>query len=415
MNLKTFQPDIPLDIMVGKRTFDLRVSSDFDELADMQGEWDKFIESIKGEIFLTYDWCRIWWKYYGKGRELLILIFRRYNEICAILPMFRETIWLGPVYIRAVKIVGTDFIPVTMTVPIKNDFMIDITQSFIDQLKKRWSWDILHIGPICGRYDSFDDLFDAFRKTGIHKADARIRKNDVQTYFKIANNWEEQVANLVKSEQKNIRKKYQRLLKEGIIVKSVLANSQNILEVFDNFVQVHQSYWQELGKAGHFVAWPSSYEFHREVSDAQFKKGRLRLNEIMVDNKCIGFSYRYKYGNTYYCFLSARNQPTKYDFKLIEFAESVKNAQIEDVNYLDSMRGVYDYKLRLGCHLLPIKNLFVISNGVSSLVRVTCFRFLASVLDICYVKLWRRRIAPRIKVKVGEFWRIWLRTNILSY
>ena len=71
----------------------------FDALANMQQEWDDFIESVGGEIFLTYDWCRIWWKYYGHKRDLTIFVFRNGGEICGILPLFREKIWIGPLSI----------------------------------------------------------------------------------------------------------------------------------------------------------------------------------------------------------------------------------------------------------------------------------------------------------------------------
>lgn len=394
---------------------DLRVCCNFEELEDIQEEWDKFIESINGEIYLTYDWCRVWWKYYGKGRELQIFIFRNSNGICGVLPVFREKIWLGPFYINAVKIVGTDFTPITVTLPIEKDSMADIIQTFIDQLAQKWPWDVLHIGPICGRYQSFDDLVCAIGKSAVYKSDAKINPRDVQTYFSVANTWEEQVGNLVKSEQKNVKKKYHRLLERGIPVESVIATEQNLVQVFDEFVRIHQSYWQKFGQPGHFASWPLSYEFHKEVSGAQLKKARLRLHEILVDNKCIGISYRYKYGDTYYCYLYSREDSIKVDFKLIEFAECVKHAQGENIKYLDSMRGIYDYKLRMGGQLLQVKNVFVSPNKYSALIRVACFRTFASVLDICYSKLWRRRIGPRLKIKMGAFSRIWLRTNMLSY
>jgi CelD/BcsL family acetyltransferase involved in cellulose biosynthesis len=81
------------------------VFDSFDELASMQQEWDNFVESVGSEIFLTFDWCRIWWKYYGKNRTLRVFVFRINNELLGIIPLFFEKIWLGLVPIRTVKIV----------------------------------------------------------------------------------------------------------------------------------------------------------------------------------------------------------------------------------------------------------------------------------------------------------------------
>ena len=52
------------------------VYDSFESLASMAGQWDNFVESVGGEIFLSYDWCRVWWKYYSKNRELKVLVFR---------------------------------------------------------------------------------------------------------------------------------------------------------------------------------------------------------------------------------------------------------------------------------------------------------------------------------------------------
>ena len=38
----------------------------FDELQRLREPWDRLALKAGSEIFLTYDWCRIWWKYYGK-------------------------------------------------------------------------------------------------------------------------------------------------------------------------------------------------------------------------------------------------------------------------------------------------------------------------------------------------------------
>jgi len=104
----------------GKLVRDIEVEAyrDFEACSGIREEWDFLVEALEGEIFLTYDWCRVWWKYYGKGRKLLILVFRCQGKVVGLLPVFHERIWLGPLSSRVVKIVGTDFTPITVTIPI---------------------------------------------------------------------------------------------------------------------------------------------------------------------------------------------------------------------------------------------------------------------------------------------------------
>ena len=396
------------------------VHDSFDELSGMQQDWDEFIESIDGEIFLTYDWCRVWWKYYGHKRKLIIFTFRYQEHLCGILPLFLENIWFGPVFVRVIKMIGSDFLPVALSAPIKKEFLNEVVHCFINELANKYSFDSLHIGPICGRYESFDILEKSFSEVikGTHTIKLKI--SDVQTYFKVADTWDKQLINLSHNEKRNMNKHYDRILRKGIPIECTGATNENIEIIFDNFVKMHQSHWGEKGQAGHFVAWPDSVQFHREMSHVQLQRKRLRLYSINVNGHCIGYHYAYKFGNTYYLFLYSRTagnaeKGEKYDFGRIDFAETIKQAIKEQVKLCDAMRGKYDYKLQLGGELLPIRNIYIYSNKMIAKCRIIAARVLATVIDICYNKIWRVRIAPHIGVKLGAFWRIWLRTNIFSY
>jgi len=51
-------------------------------------------------------------KHYGRGRELRLFVGRdQAGAVVGLLPMFVETLWLGPLRLRWAKIVGCDFLP----------------------------------------------------------------------------------------------------------------------------------------------------------------------------------------------------------------------------------------------------------------------------------------------------------------
>jgi len=399
-------------------TIHVQVFNAFNEIAPMQQEWDDFVESMGGEIFLTYDWCRVWWNYYGKRRDLLVFVFRNNGSLCGILPMFLEKIWLGPVCVRVIKIVGTDFLPITLTIPVMPNFIYKVIQNFLNELHANYSWDILHMGPICGRYDSFDTLVGACTQAITKYYHIVTKISDVQTYFKVALSWDEQILGLSKQQRRAMRRKYERIFKQSRRLECIPASSENYLQFFDKFVQMHQYYWQNLGNPGHFGAWPASHEFHREVANVQLNHHRLRLYEIILDDCCIGYSYAYKFGDTYYYFLFARSdfgKRSKIDFVRIDFGEMVKRALNENVIWFDAMRGKYKYKQELGGQLFPIKNIYIHPNKLATQIRIRSFRSLSWMFNTCYSKIWRARIAPRIGWKLGPFWKLWIRSHMLSY
>ncbi len=125
-----------------------------------QEEWDLFVEINGGDIFLSYDWCSIWWKYYGSDRKLKIFVFRSDDDLVGIIPLFFETVWLGPVCLKVVKIVGSDSSITTVNVPLMPKFMDEIIRVFADKMEMYGSWDVMCIGPISGMYDKYEQFRD---------------------------------------------------------------------------------------------------------------------------------------------------------------------------------------------------------------------------------------------------------------
>jgi hypothetical protein len=391
--------------------------SDFNELAPIRQEWDNFVESLGGEIFLTFDWCRVWWKYYGHKRDLMIFIFRNGGEICGILPLFLEKIWIGPVSIAVIKMVSSDFMPVTITVPIKNRYIDQVVDILITGINARWRWHLLHLGAICGRYDSLDTLINAFKSKLGCKYRCELNESDVQTYFTVANDWEAQIASLASKQRTNVRRTFRETSTKGIEISSHLASKDTLLQMFDNFVQMHQKHWRGIGNAGHFGAWPFSKEFHREIAEIQFALNRLRLIEIKFNNIPVGYEYLYRLQDTYCWFLNARSDfedNARIDYKWIAYRAKIGCALNDGVKTIDGMRGMYDYKLLMGGKVLPIHNLLIYSTQFPVMQRIFVFRLLSKVLDILYHKIWRRRLAPRSKIKLHTFWRKWILFGPLS-
>jgi len=389
----------------------------FDTIVSMQKEWDRFMESVGGDIFLTFDWCRVWWKYYGGKRDLAILVFRGGQDIRGILPLCREKIWIGPVPLNVVKIVATDYLPVTVTVPIHENSIDQIVKILIERMRAQWQWDLFYVGDICGRYECLDKFVNALKGTVKESYRCEVTSRDVQTYFYIAADWDSQVAALAPKQRTNVKRTFREVSATGATVRSVIATRENFLQMFNRFVEMHQTYWRRGGKPGHFGAWPASVEFHREIAGIQLAHDRLRLVEISLDEQIVGYEYIYRFDGVYSWFLNAREEPKnspRIDYKWIAFRTRVECAIADNVTCVDGMRGMYDYKLAMGGKLLPVNDVFVYSTKFLTLPRVIIFRLLARGLNICYNKIWRRRMAPRLGISLKSFWDKWIRFHPLS-
>lgn len=394
----------------------MEVYHSFDELERFHEQWDHLAQSAGSEIFLTFDWCRIWWKYYGDDRELKILVFRCEEDLVGIIPLFCETIRLGPLPLKAARVVGSDHVLSHFSLPLSSDHIEEIAGQLSDILIEE-KWDILHIGPIAGLYEHRDRFRDALRQSFQNSCSVLEEEGEAQTYYKLAETWEEQLAGLKKQERKRIRSSYRKIENEGLTLESELASVNNFDEKFQGFVATHQQYWKQLGKAGHFGDWPDSFEFHREVAFAQLKRDRLRLLEIRLSENCYAYKYGYRFGQKHYEVLPGRQQSenlSHINLGRLSYANVAKNAIRDGIRYIDSMRGRYEYKLRLGGELFWMNNIYVFPKRISVFFKVCVFRWLAKLLNLLYYKIWRLKIAPRLPLKPRPLWQLWIRTNTFS-
>jgi CelD/BcsL family acetyltransferase involved in cellulose biosynthesis len=395
----------------------VEVATTFEQLASIQNEWDEFMESIGGEIFLTFDWCKTWWKYYGTNRCLMIFLFRDGGTLCGILPMFAERVGLVPVHLTVVKIVGSDFMPVTLSVPVKDEMLERVIPALTGRLDEECQWDLLYLGAVCGKYPSAERLVGTLKGVSDGACRVDVRANEVQTYFQVARSWEDHVAGLSQRQRTKTRRVYKEIQSKGMSLNSAFAAGATLNQWFTDFVQMHQAQWQQVGMPGHFVDWPSAFEFHREMADVQLARNRLRLLQIRLNDNIIGYDYLYKFGATYQWFLTARSileKDSRIDFHRVSFGEKVENALRDGVRSIDAGRGEYEYKMVMGGKLFPVHSILVYRRGRLAGAKVRAVRGLVWLVDIWYSKIWRRRIAPRLRMKPRPFWRWWIRTHMLS-
>ncbi|UCC98845.1 MAG: GNAT family N-acetyltransferase [Phycisphaerales bacterium] len=409
-----------IDNASAAETLQVEVYDNFESLQGIQQEWDEFVESVGSEIFLTYDWCRIWWKYYGKKRDLRVFVFRHDEKLIGIMPLFLEKIWLGPTFLRAVKIVGSDFVLSQFSFAVAEGYIGAIIQKLSEYLSEE-KWEIFHIGPIAGLYRHYDSLRDALRRSFRNSYSVLEEQGGVQTYFQLLDNWEDHLSAIGKNERGNIRRNYNYLYKsfcdESRNVESYYATQDSFTGFFDEFVEMHQAHWKTLGKGGHFMDWPSALEFHREMAQSHLQLGRLRLLRVSIGSHCLGYQYHYRFGDKYLHFLDSRvntSSSNRVSWGRVTFCEQIKKAIGEQIRHIDSMRGEYEHKLRLGGRLFPIRNMFICSKEPSVSMRMYIFRAMARLLNLCYYRIWFCILAPKLPFKRRPLWALWIRTCSFS-
>jgi len=323
---------------------------------------------------------------------------------------------VGKLPVKAVRLVDSDHVLSHFSLPLLSDYIEEVIKGLADFLRKE-KWDILHLGPIAGLYEHHVELREALEKSFHGSCSVLEEDGGIQTYYKLASTWKEQFSGLKKQERKRIRRSYRKINSGGLTLTSELTSAVNLDEKFREFVHTHQRFWRYMGRGGHFGDWPDSYEFHHEVARVQLERDRLKLLEIRLSDNCYAYKYGYRFGKRHFEVLPGRSQSkslSHINLGRISFAEQAKNAIQDGVRYIDSMRGRYEYKLKLGGELFRMSNIYVIPKRIFSMIRVMAFRVLARLLNLCYYRIWFLKITPKLPLRPRPLWRIWIRTNTFS-
>ena len=323
-------------------------------------EWDRLVEMTGGGIFLTYDWCRIWWRYYGHNRKAYIFLFRIKGRLVGLVPVFIDRFGFKLLNIVIAKIFSSEYILTICNPTVIQAYSHEIYETVQDYLFTKTGCDMVVLGPALETNQYQINI----KKKNVKKVDL-----DISTSYQLPGSFNEYLNKLSRNERKHYKHNYKKLIKEYDIRYDVCQSIKETVDSFEDFMVLHRTQWKKIGKLGHFEDWPQSKNFHREMIKEQYKKKRLRLFKLSANGDIISYRYLYYFGNKYYSFLPARLTEPPWDksgLGRVAHILTVKKAIEENVKVIDAGRGFYDHKLFLGGKILKVFLIRITANGLLS-------------------------------------------------
>src|ERR1035441_2831019 len=108
-----------------------RLETSFAKLSEFRETWDSAASRLGGSIYLSYDWARLWWEFYGDGKALRIFIFSVGDQIVGILPIYVEVIRFGPISLKIARLIGSNIPPKVFNPPVDPALADDVFQQVL--------------------------------------------------------------------------------------------------------------------------------------------------------------------------------------------------------------------------------------------------------------------------------------------
>jgi CelD/BcsL family acetyltransferase involved in cellulose biosynthesis len=387
----------------------------FDDAGVSREEWDRFVLDVGGDIYSSYDWCRIWWRHYGQGRDLRLFVFRQGNRVVGLVPMFIERIWLGPVTIRIGKRVSSDFAMDVFTLPVSTKWSNSIYSQVISHLIEIEKCDAVWFGFLPSEDPSLASLRAAATVVGRPFVLARDATAGVQTVFHLPDGFDAYVASLRANARQNYRRRLDLLKRTFEVKQSTVSGPADALAEFRAFRAFHTKQWEAEGRPGHFADWPHSDAFNQDLV-AQFANlGRFRMLHLHAGDDIIATHYAFTFGPHGYSRLPARSTEKdmgRFGLGVLSLMQLLEQMSREGIRRVEAGRGHYDYKVAYGGRESDYRSVLVASTRPTSSVCVRLFIASSDLIHLVYYRIWRSRIAPHLPVRCGPLSRTWIRSRI---
>jgi CelD/BcsL family acetyltransferase involved in cellulose biosynthesis len=294
------------------------------ELDPLRAVWTKLAERGRN-LFSTWEWASIWWRHFGQGRRLHLIVVRRGTEPVGLLPLYR---WQrGPV--TALRFVGHG--PADELGPVgdpddgvrlaralrRSLGRLDADLLLAEQLPRGQDWGALLGGRRLAEETSPLVRFDA-------------------------GGWEGYLRTRSANFREQVRRRARKLAREHRVAYRLSDGSRNLDHDLDLLFQLHDARWS--GAPTNFTARAA---FHRAFAPVAAEQGWLRLWLLEVDGAPAAALYGFRYAGveSYY---QAGRDPALDDYRVgfVLLAHAIRQAANDGIREYRLLRGAEGYKLR---------------------------------------------------------------------
>ncbi len=385
------------EIQAGRTSLAHDVYEAFEDTAHLKEAWNDLALRV-GDILCSYDWCEIWWKHFGRGRRLEIHVLHEGDQLVAVLPLFRETIRPGGVWLRAVRVVGCDYTVTAVGLAIEPAYAERFTRMLLDRLDQGGAWDMLEMAPLRSYAAVVEPIAQACTRDAHVQAAIVGRKDGWDTLFRLPDTYEKFLSSLSSGARNDTPRRERRLRESYQVEVTAVRAPEQLQPAMDALIQLHQKQWTSRGWPGHFGRL-SVQQFHRDLAQRLLVTGQLALLTLKVDGHVVAATYGYCFGRRTHNLIVGNcndGQWHRYALGKIMYGHLFRHAMAQGSSVLEDGRGIFPHKIDLGGKLHGGRSLVVIRRGRSTRLRFWMALRAAYVIHLLYSRAWLDTIAPQL-------------------
>jgi len=328
-------------------------TSEFDSL---EAEWDSLFEESGVSVFQSFEWQRLWWKYFGEGNRcahLYIIVIKCGGKALAIAPFFIETVRLLEFSkLHTISFIGRE-VSDYLTVLAARGYESLCANLIASHLAEHSSmFEALCLEDIPDRSRMHLVLYEALARAGFN---GELFIDQYCPRAPLQDTWEETVSSLCGTHRRHLNQRRRQISENFVTQFEVTRRENDISRDMDDFIALHQKRWIKNGCKGVFSN-QRMVAFHHEVAARFFQRGWLFLAFLRLDGKRVAAVYGFRFRRELEYYLGGIEEDGKagpYSPGTVLHSYSMEQAIEEGKRVYDFLRGTEQYKSTLGAVETP--------------------------------------------------------------
>lgn len=351
----------------------VRIIKTTDDLLSLEQHWDGLLAaSVNPNIFLTFDWCSIWWQTFKNERlELNVISVWREDELVALAPLYREKGLSSSLKFMGA---GAPLYPDYLNFIVKEGYEEGATEAIMNAVMSV-SWDYFNISDI----DEQSILLPLIKKYSQRYGRIYTKKAARCPYISLPNTYDEYSARLEREHRRKIRGTHKKVAAAFAKIEFGSWPWEDITQGLEELSRLHRKRWEQKDEA-HTFEEKKYIDFHRVFCATAVKKKYVNICYLKFGPALAALIYMFHYGNKDYYYQSGFD-PAFYSYRpgilLLDYV--IKCAIGHQMKEFDFLRGNHSYKKEWAQE---------VRNTVSMLFfRKTIYGFLSFVLKYAVPKI----------------------------
>jgi CelD/BcsL family acetyltransferase involved in cellulose biosynthesis len=329
---------------------------DWNERPGLMADWERlWSKQSSAPVFVHPTWARTWWRYFGRGRRLRILVVEDAGRIVALAPLFLERPLPVPGRLRIIGAgVTNDFHD--WLLPVDPGKRAECLRLLFDHLATRRDWLRLEIQGL--RSDSIMlPLVDLARDRHLL---IRTRPGPLNLVVPTRGTWACYLGTRGGNVRRNLGKKQRRLARLGDVA-YVHADGGTAAAAVEETIQLHGLRWAGRDDSTLVSRSARGRAFYRAVLPPLVEAGIADLVSLRLDGRAIATQVGFQIGDTYFNYQAAFDPGlARYSPSTLLLAYLLERARENDLKMFDFMTGDEPYKHEWAAECRPVTHMSIL-------------------------------------------------------